>query len=97
MPTQHPSPGLTMETESDVPVQAQTPWPSHHVLTPLPASQYPGLGADKSIFAMPSPPPPGSLYWKYVMHEEDAKWYDWGHKDPSYDRVRRLKKELEEL
>ena len=84
-----------MEPESDVPVQVQTPRPSRCVLTPHPASQHPGLGADKSIFATPSPPPPSSLYWKYITCEEDAKWYDWEHKDSSYDKVRRWKKELE--
>ncbi|KAG1818218.1 uncharacterized protein BJ212DRAFT_1480040 [Suillus subaureus] len=30
----------------------------------------------KSIFTVPSPPPPGSIYWKYVTQEEDNAWYD---------------------
>ncbi|KAG2054061.1 hypothetical protein BDR06DRAFT_996746 [Suillus hirtellus] len=30
----------------------------------------------KSMFAIPSPPPPGSIYWKYVSKEEDEAWYD---------------------
>ncbi|KAL4063316.1 hypothetical protein J3A83DRAFT_4379734 [Scleroderma citrinum] len=107
------SPGSIIEPESDAPVQAQSSEPSQPVSTPHPASQHPSLtksnigSADvpltqclcvhKTIFATPSPPPPGSLYWKYITHEEDARWYDQEGKNSSFDMVWHWKQELEEL
>ncbi|KAG2156906.1 uncharacterized protein EDB93DRAFT_1247093 [Suillus bovinus] len=38
----------------------------------------------KSIFATPSPPPPGSIYWKYVSKEEDEAWYDQSRTDKNF-------------
>ncbi|KAG0693485.1 hypothetical protein DFH29DRAFT_881422 [Suillus ampliporus] len=38
----------------------------------------------KSIFATPSPPPPGSIYWKYVSREEDKAWYDQSRSDKDF-------------
>ncbi|KAG2068876.1 hypothetical protein BDR04DRAFT_1157402 [Suillus decipiens] len=49
------------ESELDIPPKPQTP---QQVMQ------------KKSFFATPNPPPPGSIYWKYVLHEEDARWYD---------------------
>ncbi|KAG1839979.1 hypothetical protein DFJ58DRAFT_733077 [Suillus subalutaceus] len=50
----------------------------------------------KSIFAMPSPPPPGSIYWKYVSQEEDKVWYDQSYTDRNFLVVHAMKQELEE-
>ncbi|KAG1853578.1 hypothetical protein C8R48DRAFT_675841 [Suillus tomentosus] len=50
----------------------------------------------KSIFATPSPPPPGSIYWKYVSKEEDEAWYDQSRTDKNFLVVRAMKRELEE-
>ncbi|KAG1730039.1 hypothetical protein EDD22DRAFT_960784 [Suillus occidentalis] len=30
----------------------------------------------KPFFKTPSPPSPDSIYWKYMLREEDARWYD---------------------
>ncbi|KAG1725614.1 uncharacterized protein EDB91DRAFT_1254662 [Suillus paluster] len=49
------------------------------------------------MFATPSPPPPGSIYWKYFMREEDAKFYDCAGTDESFHAVRQKKKELQAL
>ncbi|KAG2125078.1 uncharacterized protein EDB93DRAFT_1252913 [Suillus bovinus] len=49
------------------------------------------------IFATPSPPPAGSLYWKYFTKEEDAKMYDRSGTDKSFHAVQQMKKELQAL
>ncbi|KAG1730376.1 uncharacterized protein EDB91DRAFT_1085439 [Suillus paluster] len=41
----------------------------------------------KTFFDTPSPPGPDSLYWKYVSHEEDEKWYDRSQTDNSFLKV----------
>jgi hypothetical protein len=51
----------------------------------------------KSFFKTPSPPPPDSIYWKYVSCEEDARWYDRTGTDNSFEGVRKMKRELEQL
>ncbi|KAG1719624.1 uncharacterized protein EDB91DRAFT_1257535 [Suillus paluster] len=51
----------------------------------------------QSFFATPSPPPPNSIYWKYVMCEEDSKWYDRAGVDDSFTVIRQRKQELQEL
>ncbi|KAG1799092.1 hypothetical protein EV424DRAFT_1546120 [Suillus variegatus] len=51
----------------------------------------------KPIFATPSPPPPTSIYWKYVSKEEDAAWYDRSGKDDGFRAVREIKRELQAL
>ena len=95
---QHISCSSETEPESDVPGKyinivafASTQF-CHPVLecTPTPRRV-------QSIFATPSPPPPGSLYWKYVTPEEDAQWYDCAGKNSQFDTVRRWKKELENM
>ena len=57
----------------------------------------PDLDFHKGIFATPSPPPPGSFYWKYVTPEEDARWYNWAGKDSKFDMVQHWKRELETM
>ncbi|KAG2742849.1 hypothetical protein P692DRAFT_20879564 [Suillus brevipes Sb2] len=51
----------------------------------------------RSFFSTPSPPPPNSIYWKYVTPEEDAKWYDHAGVDESFSVVRQRKRELQAL
>ncbi|KAG1765065.1 hypothetical protein EV702DRAFT_1051130 [Suillus placidus] len=46
----------------------------------------------KSFFKTPSPPPPGSIYWNYVSHEEDARWYDRTGTDNSFEGVHKMKR-----
>ncbi|KIK36558.1 hypothetical protein CY34DRAFT_16310 [Suillus luteus UH-Slu-Lm8-n1] len=54
------------ESELDVPTTAPST-----VATPV----------HKPIFATPSPPPPTSIYWKYVSKEEDAAWKTLGYNE----------------
>ncbi|KAG0692629.1 hypothetical protein DFH29DRAFT_1008309 [Suillus ampliporus] len=49
------------------------------------------------LFTTPSPPPPGSLYWKYFTKEEDVRMYDRSGTDKSFQAVRETKKELQAL
>jgi len=49
------------------------------------------------MFATPSPPPAGSLYWTYFTKEEDTKMYDRSGTDKSFEAVRQMKKELQAL
>ncbi|KAG1761068.1 hypothetical protein EDD22DRAFT_848059 [Suillus occidentalis] len=49
------------------------------------------------MFVTPSPPPPGSIYWKYFTREEDARWYDRSGTDKSFQAVRKMKQELQAL
>ncbi|KAG2337296.1 hypothetical protein BDR05DRAFT_1005173 [Suillus weaverae] len=51
----------------------------------------------KPIFATPSPPPPTSIYWKYVSKEEDAAWYARSGKDDGFHAVHQIKRELQAL
>ncbi|KAG1765524.1 hypothetical protein EDD22DRAFT_951011 [Suillus occidentalis] len=48
-----------------------------------------------SFFATPSPPPPGSLYWKYFTQEEEAKFYDCSHTNEVFQEIHQKKYELE--
>jgi hypothetical protein len=48
-----------------------------------------------SFFATPSPPPPGSLYWKYFTPEEEAKFYDHSRTNEAFREIRQKKYELE--
>ncbi|KAG2127538.1 uncharacterized protein EDB93DRAFT_1109272 [Suillus bovinus] len=50
----------------------------------------------KSIFTIPSPPPPESIYWKYVSKEEDEAWYNQLRTDKNFLVVHAMKQELEE-
>ncbi|KIK16600.1 hypothetical protein PISMIDRAFT_25096 [Pisolithus microcarpus 441] len=89
---EHGSSGSTTKAESDALPSEQTPH--------LPDSEKIStkhLPSFKSIFATPSPPPSGSLYWKYVTPEEDAKWYDRTGEDSTFNVIRRWKRELEGL
>ncbi|KAI6023090.1 hypothetical protein BKA83DRAFT_12597 [Pisolithus microcarpus] len=112
IPARPVSPGSTTEPELDIPPHEQTPHPpqpvssgsttEHELGVPLrqqiprPAGS-PSKPIFKSIFATPSPPPPGSFYWKYVTPEEDAKWYDRAGQDNTFNVIHRWKKELEDL
>lgn len=75
------------ESEPDVPTTAPSTVPKPTVATPV----------HKPIFATPSPPPPTSIYWKYVSKEEDATWYDRSGKDDGFRAVREIKRELQAL
>ncbi|KAI6142124.1 hypothetical protein BKA82DRAFT_28518 [Pisolithus tinctorius] len=101
LPARHPSPGSTTEPESEAPAAPL------HEQTPCPALSPTKAGSDnvsarripifKSIFATPSPLPPGSIYWKYITPEEDARWYDCAGQDKTFNVIQRWKKELEDL
>ncbi|KAG1796665.1 uncharacterized protein HD556DRAFT_1441345 [Suillus plorans] len=66
--------------------------PDAHNLEPTVATP-----VHKPIFATPSPPPPTSIYWKYVSKEEDAAWYDRSGNDDRFRAVREIKRELQAL
>ncbi|KAG2069994.1 hypothetical protein BDR04DRAFT_1155982 [Suillus decipiens] len=51
----------------------------------------------KGFFDTPSPPGPDSLYWKYVLHEEDERWYDHAKTDDSFRAVRSMKQQLRDI
>ncbi|KAG1811861.1 uncharacterized protein BJ212DRAFT_1301868 [Suillus subaureus] len=60
--------GSTTEPESDENSPAATSTPGSTTIPPCLECLDP-----HSFFATPSPPPPDSIYWKYVTHEEDSK------------------------
>jgi hypothetical protein len=51
----------------------------------------------KGFFDTPSPPGPDSLYWKYISHEEDDRWYDRSKTDASFDAVRHMRQKLRDI
>ncbi|KAG1740911.1 hypothetical protein EDB19DRAFT_1908226 [Suillus lakei] len=51
----------------------------------------------KGFFDTPSPPGPDSLYWKYISHEEDDRWYDRSKTDTSFDTVRQMRQKLRDI
>ncbi|KAG2337405.1 hypothetical protein BDR05DRAFT_1005043 [Suillus weaverae] len=51
----------------------------------------------KGFFDTPSPPGPGSLYWKYILHEEDDRWYDRSKTDASFDAVHQMRQKLRDI
>ncbi|KAG2028590.1 hypothetical protein BDR03DRAFT_1019600 [Suillus americanus] len=93
------STGSITEPESeDVAVQATTLVPAA-TSTPGSTTIPPRLERldPRSFFATPSPPPPDSIYWKYVTREEDSKWYDRAGVDDSFSVVHQRKRELQAL
>ncbi|KAG1808273.1 uncharacterized protein BJ212DRAFT_1303143 [Suillus subaureus] len=50
---------------------------------------------DQKWFTTPSPPPPGSIYWKYFAQEEEACFYDHSRTDESFQAVWELKHKLD--
>ncbi|KAG0702246.1 hypothetical protein DFH29DRAFT_875288 [Suillus ampliporus] len=84
--------GSTTEPESDENRSAATPTPGSTTIPPRLERLDP-----RSFFATPSPPPPNSIYWKYVMREEDSKWYDRAGVDDSFSVMRQQKRELQAL
>jgi hypothetical protein len=85
-------PGSTTEPESDDDNPTSTSTPGSMAIPPHLERLDP-----RSFFATPSPPPPNSIYWKYVTPEEDAKWYDCAGVDESFSVVRQRKRELQAL
>ncbi|KAG2136742.1 hypothetical protein BD769DRAFT_1664271 [Suillus cothurnatus] len=89
------STGSITEPESDDP-------PVSHVTVAAKPECHLSLSPQLSLdhhcmFATPSPPPAGSLYWTYFTKEEDAKMYDLLGTDKSFEAVRQMKKELQTL
>ncbi|KAG1837807.1 hypothetical protein C8R48DRAFT_782569 [Suillus tomentosus] len=85
-----PSTGSITEPESDDPPVTHVP--------PRPELSESATRLDRHcMFATPSPPPPGSIYWKYFTTEEDARWYDRSGTDKSFQAVRKMKEELQAL
>ncbi|KAG2109480.1 hypothetical protein DEU56DRAFT_920361 [Suillus clintonianus] len=80
-------PGSTTESESDENVPLAAPVVPPHL----------DRLDSRSFFATPSPPPPDSIYWKYITREEDSKWYDRAGTDSSFSAVRHRKQELQAL
>ncbi|KAG2740140.1 hypothetical protein P692DRAFT_20881198 [Suillus brevipes Sb2] len=81
--------GSTTEPESDIEIT-----PSAAASTSATTIVSPRLNR-WSFFATPSPPPPDSIYWKYITREEDSKWYDRAGTDESFSVVRQWKQELQ--
>ncbi|KAG1837570.1 hypothetical protein DFJ58DRAFT_734287 [Suillus subalutaceus] len=81
--------GSTTEPESDIKI-APSAAASASATTIVPSH------LDRwSFFATPSPPPPDSIYWKYVTREEDSKWYDRAGTDESFSDMCQWKQELQ--
>lgn len=78
--------GSTTEPESDKNNLTSTSTPGSITIPPHLEWLNP-----RSFFATPSPPPPNSIYWKYVTPEEDTKWYDCAGVDESFSVVRQRK------
>jgi hypothetical protein len=86
------STGSITEPESDENSPAATSTPGSTTIPPHLEQLNPRL-----FFATPSPPPPDSIYWKYVTCEEDSKWYDRAGVDDSFSVMRQWKRELQAL
>ncbi|KAI6046738.1 hypothetical protein EDC04DRAFT_2597854 [Pisolithus marmoratus] len=94
LPSQPISPGSTTEPESNNVLLSQPISPGSTTEPKSDDGVSPGSTAEpalnapfKIIFATPSPPPPDSLYWKYVTPEEDARWYDCMGEDNTFNVI----------
>ncbi|KAG1724976.1 hypothetical protein EDB19DRAFT_1915280 [Suillus lakei] len=109
LPVDDPSSVTEPESEPKNPPQPTIPTPTLPVEDPSSVTEPKSEPEDqlikgatpvpkkKGFFDTPSPPGPDSLYWKYILREEDDRWYDCSKTDTSFDTVRQMRQKLRDI